>query len=198
MVEMKDRLRFSELQLERERARCQALQGNLKDVKTALSMCEAEMDRQAAERRVEAEQLLALRQQVKGLNDDKQAALDQAFRELAEWKQRAQQLEAQQRVFEAELDRARGSGGKLTALEKQHATADARVRELDRRLHAREKEVRHEAAHAPICLTVAVVSRYQLATSSQKLLKAGSLDCALKRDARRPTNAASPRTRSVA
>jgi hypothetical protein len=35
-------------------------------------MCEAEMDRQAAERRVEAEQLLALRQQIKALNDDKQ------------------------------------------------------------------------------------------------------------------------------
>ena len=71
-VELKDRLRFSELQLDRERARCQSVQSNLDEVKTALSMCEAEMDRQAAERRVEAEQLLALRQQIKALNDDKQ------------------------------------------------------------------------------------------------------------------------------
>ena len=69
-VELKDRLRFSELQLDRERARCQSVQSNLDEVKTALSMCEAEMDRQAAERRVEAEQLLALRQQIKALNDD--------------------------------------------------------------------------------------------------------------------------------
>ena len=72
LQEYKDRLRFSELQLDRERARCQSVQSNLDEVKTALSMCEAEMDRQAAERRVEAEQLLALRQQIKALNDDKQ------------------------------------------------------------------------------------------------------------------------------
>lgn len=116
---------------------------------------------------MEAEQLLALRQQIKGLNTEKQSALDQAFRELADWKQRAQQAEATVQAQQAEVDGAReGSAAhssKITVLERQLTTTDRRVRDLDKLLHAREKEVRcaaHAAVYRPgFSLAVRVIGR---------------------------------------
>eukprot|EP01044_Picomonas_judraskeda_P009907 COSAG03_NODE_1241_length_4488_cov_6.137161_2_plen_587_part_00 len=150
--ELKDRLRFSELQLQRERERSQSIQTNLDEVKMALSMCEAEMDRQAAERRVEAEQLLALRQQIKGLNDDKQIALDQAHQdlihkdaELDRCKQRVQELGVADRSQRSELERLhetrRADLSKISVLEKQLASTDRRMRDLDRQKRNAEEEL---------------------------------------------------------
>lgn len=153
-LELKDRLRFSELQLERERSRSQSIQTNLDEVKMALSMCEAEMDRQAAERRVEAEQLLALRQQIKGLNDDKQVALERAYQDLAlkdaeldGGNRRLQELEAADRSQRSELERlhetGRAGGSKISVLEKQLASTDRRMRGLDKQLRVCEEELQH-------------------------------------------------------
>ena len=50
-VEVTDRLRFNELQLDRERGRSRLLQTNMEESKMALALCEAEIDKQAAERR---------------------------------------------------------------------------------------------------------------------------------------------------
>lgn len=151
-LELKDRLRFSELQLQRERERSQSIQANLDEVKMALSMCEAEMDRQAAERRVEAEQLLTLRQQIKGLNDDKQVALDKAHQslvhkdaEIDQMRQRVQELEVGSRSQRSELERLhearRTDGSKISVLEKQMASTDRRMRDQHRQLRKRDEEL---------------------------------------------------------
>eukprot|EP01043_Picozoa_sp_COSAG02_P062439 COSAG02_NODE_8616_length_2500_cov_61.746672_1_plen_547_part_00 len=150
-LELKDRLRFSELQLQRERERSQSIQTNLEEVKMALSMCEAEMDRQAAERRVEAEQLLALRQQIKGLNDDKQMALERAQQdlvhkgaELDRYKQRVRELVTADRSQRSEVERLhearRADNSKVSVLEKQLASTDRKMRDLDRQLRKAEEE----------------------------------------------------------
>jgi hypothetical protein len=93
------------------------------------------------ERRVEAEQLLALRQQIKSLNDDKQAALDHVSRELAEWKHRAERAEevtrAQQADYERYRDGSLADSSKVIVLEKQLATTDRRLRDIDKLLHSR-------------------------------------------------------------
>ena len=140
-LELKDKLRFNELQLERERARTNALQSELHDVKGALAMCEAEMDKQAAERRVEAEQLSALRQQIKHLNDEKQAALEQVLKDTAKWQDRCRQLELTAREQQADVAHARDASHKIAVLEKQLSTTDLRMHELDQQLQLRESEV---------------------------------------------------------
>ena len=110
------------------------------------------MDRQAAERRVEAEQLLALRQQIKGLNDDKQMALDRAHQDLAlkdseleRLNQRVQELDAADRAQRSELERlheaGRAGGSKISVLEKQLATTDRKMRELDKQLRKRDEDL---------------------------------------------------------
>lgn len=177
-LELKDRLRFSELQLQRERERSQSVQANLDEVKMALSMCEAEMDRQAAERRVEAEQLLALRQQIKGLNDDKQMALDQALQDVAQkdaeldrLRQRAHELDAGDRAQRSELERLhetrRADGSKISVLEKQLASTDRRMRDLDKQLRVREEELQHTRG-----LTQGVKAREQHLQERQRQLLA--------------------------
>lgn len=177
-LELKDRLRFSELQLQRERERSQSIQNNLDEVKMALSMCEAEMDRQAAERRVEAEQLLALRQQIKGLNDDKQLALDRAHQDLAlkdteldRLNQRLQELDAADRAQRSELERlhetGRAGGSKISVLEKQLASTDRRMRDLDRQLRKREEELQQTRG-----LTHGVKAREQHLEERQRQLLA--------------------------
>eukprot|EP01050_Picozoa_sp_SAG11_P028901 SAG11_NODE_7923_length_1080_cov_2.434251_1_plen_181_part_00 len=111
-VDVADRLRFNELQLDRERGRSRQLQTSLDDSRMALALCEAEIDKQAAERRVEAEQLLALRTQIKALHDEKQAALEQTCRELRLREGEVEELERTRRrledkVHQQELDLSR-------------------------------------------------------------------------------------------
>ena len=152
--ELVDRLRFNELQLDRERGRSRLLQTNLEDSRMALAMCEAEIDKQAAERRVEAEQLLALRQQIKSLHDEKQAALEQTFRELRARVAEVEDLKVQTRQQQdhmhgqaLELDRlARDNqalDSKSSVLEMQFDAADQRVRELGKQVNVADEEMRH-------------------------------------------------------
>ena len=118
------------------------------------------MDEQAAERRVEAEQLQVLRRQIMTLNEEKQATIQEAMRdlklreqELSRCQARVDDLESQLRAQNMEVARMhdvkKADTSKITILEKQLITADNRQRELGMQLRSLEQQFnRAQSMHA--------------------------------------------------